>query len=116
MIPDLATRLRAQAVKQFAHRFLNISCFGRQVGELFFLFGKSKSCMKTCVDFKLEKKICRQNYEIWTKSMILLSSPLKNDPLENTVSIFFSLEIEIFTTKIVNSKNLKKSVVSFCRR
>ena len=39
--------------------------------------------------------------------MILLSSPLKNDPLETTVSIFF-LEIEIFTTKIVNSKSLKK--------
>ena len=39
--------------------------------------------------------------------MILLSRPLKNDPLETTVSIFF-LEIEIFTTKIVNSKGLKK--------
>ena len=39
--------------------------------------------------------------------MILLSSPLKNDPLETTVSIFF-LEIEIFTTKTVNSKSLKK--------
>ena len=39
--------------------------------------------------------------------MILLSSPLKNDPLETMVSIFF-LEIEIFTTKIVNSKGLKK--------
>ena len=40
--------------------------------------------------------------------MILLSSPLKNDPLETTVSIYFFLEIEIFTTKIVNSKVLKK--------
>ena len=40
--------------------------------------------------------------------MILLSSPLKNDPLETTVSISFFLEIEIFTTKIVNSKSLKK--------
>ena len=40
--------------------------------------------------------------------MILLSSPLKNDPLETTVSIFFFLEIEIVTTKIVNSKSLKK--------
>ena len=54
---NLATLLRAQAVKQFAHRFLNISCSGRQVGELFFLFGKSKSCMKTYVDFKLEKNL-----------------------------------------------------------
>ena len=53
--------LRAQAVKEFAHRFLNVSCSGRQVGELIFLFGQCKSCMKTYVDFKLEK-ICRQNY------------------------------------------------------
>ena len=35
--------------------------------------------------------------------MILLSSLLKNDP-----RIFFFLEIEIFTIKIVNSKGLKK--------
>ena len=40
--------------------------------------------------------------------MSLLSSPLKNDPLETTVGILFYLEIEIFTTKIVNSKSLKK--------
>ena len=40
--------------------------------------------------------------------MILLSSPLKmTPPRETTVSIFF-LEIEIVTTKIVNSKSLKK--------
>ena len=44
--------------------------------------------------------------------MILLSSPLKNDPLETTVSIFFFLEIEIFTTKVVNSKGLKKNLSS----
>ena len=40
--------------------------------------------------------------------MILLSSPLKNYPLETTVSIFFVLEIEMVTTKIVNSKSLKE--------
>ena len=40
--------------------------------------------------------------------MILLSSPLKNDPPETTVSIFLLLETEIVTTKIVNSKSLKK--------
>ena len=40
--------------------------------------------------------------------MILLSSPLKNDPPETRVSIFSLLEIEIVTTKIVNSKSLKK--------
>ena len=43
--------------------------------------------------------------------MILLSSPLKMTPPppETTVSIFF-FEIQIVTTKIVNSKSLKKSV------
>ena len=40
--------------------------------------------------------------------MILLSSPLKNDPPETTVSIFFSRNRERVTTKIVNSKSLKK--------
>ena len=40
--------------------------------------------------------------------MILLSSPLKNDPLGNCDRHIFFLEIEIFTTKIVNSKSLKK--------
>ena len=44
--------------------------------------------------------------------MILLSSPLKNDPLQTTVSLFFFLEIEILTTIIVNSKSLRK----ICRR
>ena len=39
--------------------------------------------------------------------MILLSSPLKNGPPETTASIFF-FEIEIVTTKTVNSKSLKK--------
>ena len=41
--------------------------------------------------------------------MILLSSPLKNDPPETKVSIFSFLETEIVTTKIVNSKSLKKN-------
>ena len=43
--------------------------------------------------------------------MILLSSPLKMTP-ETTVSIFFFLETEIVTTKIVNSKSLKKNLSS----
>ena len=41
--------------------------------------------------------------------MILLSSPLKNDPLGNHGrAYFFFLEIEIVTTKIVNLGSLKK--------
>ena len=41
--------------------------------------------------------------------MILLSSPLKSDLPETTVlKNIFVLEIEIVTTKLVNSKSLKK--------
>ena len=39
--------------KKLAHRFLNISCSGRQGGELPFLLGKFKACVKAYVDFKL---------------------------------------------------------------
>ena len=86
---NLATLLRAQAVKQFAHRFLNISCSGRQVGELFFLFGKSKSCMKTYVDFKLFKNLSSEFLNM-EKTYDFVIKPFKNDPLETTVSILFS--------------------------
>ena len=44
--------------------------------------------------------------------MILLSSPLKNDPPGNHGKPTFFLGIEIFTTKTVNSKSLRK----ICRR
>ena len=44
--------------------------------------------------------------------MILLSRPLKNDPSETMVSIFF-LEIEIVTTKIVMKfKKFEKNLSS----
>ena len=45
--------------------------------------------------------------------MILLSIPLKNDPPppgNYGKRIFFFLDIEIVTTKIVNSKSLKKNL------
>ena len=49
--------------------------------------------------------------------MILLSSPLKNDHLETTVTIFF-LEIEIITTNMVNSTEGKNQAlvgaIPFC--
>ena len=41
---------------------------------------------------------------------------LKKWPPENHDKYIFFLEIEIVKTKTVNSKSLKKSVVSFCRR
>ena len=62
--------------KQFAHRFLNTSCSGRQVGELFFLFGKSKSRMKTYVDFKLEKNLSSELLNM-EKTYDFVIKPLK---------------------------------------
>ena len=44
--------------------------------------------------------------------MILLPSPLKNESPENHGKHLFFFEIEIFTTKIVNSKSLKKNLSS----
>ena len=66
---NLATLLRA-------HRFLNISCSGWQVGELFFLFGKSKSCMKTYVDFKFEKNLSSEFFNM-EKTYYFVIKPLK---------------------------------------
>ena len=66
--------------------------------------------MKTYVDFKLEKNLSSELLNM-DKTYDFVK-PLKNDPLETTVSIFFFLEIEIFTTKIVNSKSL----IKICRQ
>ena len=63
-------------VKQFAHRFLNISCSGRHVGEILFLFGKSKSCIKTYVDFKLEKNLSSELLNM-DKTYDFVIKPLK---------------------------------------
>ena len=67
--------------------------------------------MKTYVDFKSENNLSSEFLNM-EKTYDFVIKPLKNDPLETTVSILFFLEIEIFTTKIVNSKSLKK----FCRQ
>ena len=45
--------LSSTCSKKFTHRLLNISCSWRQHGELFFLFGKFKACIKTYLDFTL---------------------------------------------------------------
>ena len=63
--------------------------------------------MKTYVDFKLEKNLSSELLNM-DKTYDFVIKPLKNDPLETTVCYIFFLEIEIFTTKIVNSKSLKK--------
>ena len=63
--------------------------------------------MKTYVDFKLEKNLLSELLNM-DKTYDFDIKPLKNDPPETTVGIYFFLEIEIVTTKIVNSKSLKK--------
>ena len=65
--------------------------------------------MKTYVDFKLDKNLSSELLNM-DKTYDFVIKPLKNDPLETTVSIFFFLEIEIFTTRIINSKDLKKII------
>ena len=67
--------------------------------------------MKTYVDFKLEKILSSELLNM-DKTYDFVIKPLKSDPLETTVSIFFFLEIEMFTTKTVNSKILKKNLSS----
>ena len=58
----------------------------------FFLFGKSKFCMKTYVDFKLEKNLSSELLNM-DKAYDFVIKPLKNDPLETTVSIFFFFKL-----------------------
>ena len=92
---NLATLLRAQAVKQFAHRFLSIPCSGRQVGELLFLFGKSKSCTKTYTDFKLDKNLSSELLNM-DKTYDFVIKPLKKWPPGNHgKNIFFSRNWDI---------------------
>ena len=88
MLPESRNSASSTGSKQFAHRFLNISCSGSQVGELLFLFGKAKSCMKTYVDFKLEKKLSSELLNM-DKTYDFVVKSLKNDPLETTVGISF---------------------------
>ena len=57
MLPESPNSASSTDSKTVSHRFLNIPCSGRQVGEPLFLFGKSKSCVKTYVDFKLDKNL-----------------------------------------------------------
>ena len=63
--------------------------------------------MKTNVDFKLQKNLSSELLNM-EKTYDFVIKPLKKWPPETTVSIFVFLEIEIVTTKIVNSKSLKK--------
>ena len=70
--------------------------------------------MKTYVDFKLDKNLSSELLNM-EKTYDFVIKPLKKLPSGNHGKHIFFLEVEIFTTKIVNSKGLKKSVVSFRR-
>ena len=72
----------------------------------FFLFGKSKPCIKTYVDFKLEKNLSSELLNM-DKTYDFVIKPLKKMTPWKPRLIYFFLEIEIFTTKIVNSKSLQ---------
>ena len=62
--------------------------------------------MTTYVDFKLEKNLSSELLNM-DKTYDFVMKPLKKLPPGNHGKHIF-LEIEIFTTKIVNSKSLKK--------
>ena len=61
------------------------------------------------INLKLVKKICRYKLLNMDKTYDFVIKPLNHSEY-----VFF--EIEIVTAKIVNSKSLKKNLVSFCRR
>ena len=63
--------------------------------------------MKTYVDFKLDKNLSSELLNM-DKTYDFVIKPLKKWPPGNHGKHIFFLEIEIFTTKIVNSKGLKK--------
>ena len=63
--------------------------------------------MKTYVDFKLEKNLSSELLNM-DKTYDFVIKPLKKWPPGNHGKHTFFLEIELVTTKIVNSKSLKK--------
>ena len=63
--------------------------------------------MKTYMDFKLEKNLSSELLNM-EKTYDFVIKPLKKWPPGNHGKDIFFLKIEIFTTKIVNSKGLKK--------
>ena len=80
MLPESRNSALSTGSKTVRSSFPNISCSGRQVGELFLLFGKSESCMKTYVDFKLEKNLSSKLLNM-DKTYDFVIKPLKMTPL-----------------------------------
>ena len=63
------------------------------------------------MDFELEKNLSSELLNM-DKTYDFVIKPLKKWPPETMGSIFFFLQIEIVTTKIVSSKSLKKILSS----
>ena len=57
MLPESRNSASSTGNKTVRSSFLKHLLLWRQVGELFLLFGKSESCMKTYVDFRLERNL-----------------------------------------------------------
>ena len=104
---NLPTMFRAQAVKKLAHRFLNISCTGRQGGELLFCLVNLKLVSRP-MWIEICKKICRQILLNMDTTNDFVISPLKLDPRGSMVSIIFFHGIVMVTTLIVNATSMRK--------
>ena len=77
MLPESRNSASSTGSKTVRSSFLKYPlCSGRQVGELFLLFDKSKSCMKTYVDFKLEKNLSSELLNM-DKTYDFVIKPLK---------------------------------------
>ena len=71
--------------------------------------------MKTHVDFKLDKNLSSELLNM-DKTCDFVIKPLKKGPPGNHGKHIFFLEIEIFTTKIVNSKGLLSSTMNVLKQ
>ena len=65
MLPESRNSASSTGSKTVRSSFLKYPLLWWQVDELFFLFGKSKSCIKTYVDFKLDKNLSSELLNIY---------------------------------------------------
>ena len=76
MLPESRNSASSTGSKTIRSSFPKYPCSGRQVGELLFLFGKSTSCMKSYVDFKLDKNLSSELLNM-DKTYDFVIKPLK---------------------------------------
>ena len=88
MLPESRNSASSTGSKTVRSSFLKYPLLWEESRWATFLFGKPKSCMKTYMDFKLDKNLSSELLNM-EKTYDFVMKPLKNDPLETTVSIFF---------------------------